>query len=99
MNNRLRGCSMQQTEKFIKEFIAEGGAGDVAVVIGDREGEAYRFFHSNRGDVLNGKTLCDMMSVFKAFATFAGVCLPTFSPSMFLVIDNFLPLLTDSINC
>ena len=69
MNTKLHTCNMQRTEKFIKEFIAAGGAGDVAVVIGDREGEAYRFFHSDRGDVLNGKTLCDMMSVSKVLVT------------------------------
>lgn len=69
MNNSLRNCSLPKTEKYIKDFIAAGGAGDIAITVGDREGEAYRFFHSDRGDVLNGKTLCDMMSVSKVLVT------------------------------
>ncbi len=69
MNNILRSHGMQRTENFIKEFIAAEGAGDITIAIGDREGEAYRFFHSSRGDVLNGKTLCDMMSVSKVLVT------------------------------
>lgn len=69
MNNNLRGRAMPQTEQFIREFVAAGRTGDVAVVIGDREGEAYRFFCSDRGDVLNGQTVYDMMSVSKIMAT------------------------------
>ena len=65
MNENLRGRAMPQTEKFIKEFVASGRTGDVAVAIGDRDGEAYRFFHSDRGDVLDGQTVYDMMSVSK----------------------------------
>ncbi len=60
---------MKKTEEFIKQFISEGGAGDVAVVIGNSEGEKYRFFASSRGEVQNGKTLYDMMSVSKIMAT------------------------------
>jgi len=61
--------SMPCTERFIKEHIEANRAGDAAIVIGDREGELYRFFCSNRGDVQNGKTLYDMMSVTKILAT------------------------------
>lgn len=60
---------MKNTEQFIKEFIDSGRAGDISVVIGNRAGETYRFFHSNRGDVLNGQTVYDMMSVSKIMAT------------------------------
>ncbi len=69
MNERLCISNMKNTEKYIKDFVAAGGASDVAVAIGTVEGEAYRFFHSSRGDVLNGKTLCDMMSVSKILVT------------------------------
>ena len=65
MNERLRGREMPQTEAFLKAHIENGGAGDVAIAIGDRDGEAYRFFCSSRGDVQNGQTLYDMMSVTK----------------------------------
>lgn len=60
---------MKNTEQFIKEFINSGRAGDISVVIGNHAGETYRFFHSNRGDVLNGQTIYDMMSVSKIMAT------------------------------
>ena len=56
---------MQNTENFIRKWIADGYAGDVAVAIGNRGGETYRYFCSDRGEVLNGKTLFDMMSVSK----------------------------------
>lgn len=65
MNTKIRGRAMPHTEQFIQKHIAAERAGDVAIVIGDREGEAYRFFHSDRGDVQNGQTLYDMMSVSK----------------------------------
>lgn len=65
MNEKLRGRAMPQTEAFIRAHIASGGAGDVAVAIGDGEGESYRFFASSRGDVQNGQTMYDMMSVTK----------------------------------
>ena len=61
--------TMQNTEAFIQQWIADGYAGDVAIVIGDRGGETYRYFASNRGDVLDGQTLFDMMSVTKIMAT------------------------------
>ncbi|MBQ4150762.1 MAG: beta-lactamase family protein [Clostridia bacterium] len=60
---------MKNTEQFIKEFIDSGRAGDVALSIGNREGETYRFFHSARGDVQDGKTIYDMMSVSKIMVT------------------------------
>ncbi len=60
---------MKHTEEFIKNWIANGGAGDVAVAIGNSKGETYRFFASDRGDVLNGQTVYDMMSVSKIMAT------------------------------
>ena len=60
--------SFENTERFIKEHIALGRAGDVMVSVGTPEGE-YRFFHSSRGDVLKDTTLCDMMSVTKVLAT------------------------------
>lgn len=65
MNKQLRGRKMPHTEAFIHAHIQAGGAGDVAFAIGDREGEAYRFFASSRGDVQNGQTQYDMMSVSK----------------------------------
>ena len=69
MNEKLRNTRFTNTEKYIKEFIASGRSGDVSIVLGDREGEAYRFFHSDRGDVLDGQTVYDMMSVSKIMAT------------------------------
>lgn len=60
---------MPHTEEFIKSHIQNGGAGDVALVIGNRSGEVYRFFCSSRGDVQNGQTVYDMMSVSKIMAT------------------------------
>lgn len=65
MNERLRGRAMPHTEAFLKAHIENGGAGDVAIAIGDRDGEGYRFFASSRGDVQNGQTQYDMMSVSK----------------------------------
>ena len=65
MNGNLRGRAMPHTEAFIKAHIANGGAGDVAFAIGDGAGEVYRFFASSRGDVQNGQTQYDMMSVSK----------------------------------
>ena len=38
--------SMPCTERFIKEHIEANRAGDAAIVIGDREGELYRFFYA-----------------------------------------------------
>ena len=69
MNEKLRNTKFTKTEEFIKKFIADNRSGDISVVLGDREGEAYRFFFSNRGDVLNGQTIYDMMSVSKIMAT------------------------------
>ncbi len=69
MNEKLRNTKWTHTEEFIKQFISDGRSGDISVVVGDREGEAYRFFHSNRGDVLDGQTIYDMMSVSKIMAT------------------------------
>lgn len=69
MNEKLRNTNWHNTEEYIKNFVANGGAGDISIVVGDREGEAYRFFCSDRGDVLDGKTVYDMMSVSKIMAT------------------------------
>ena len=60
--------SFENTERFIKEHIALGRAGDVMVSVGAPD-VSYRFFHSSRGDVLKDTTLCDMMSVTKILAT------------------------------
>lgn len=60
---------MTETEAFVREWVTAGRAGDVALTIGDRDGELYRFFYSSRGDVQNGRTLYDMMSVSKIMAT------------------------------
>ena len=60
---------MRKTEAFIQEFVAAGRTGDVALSIGNRDGEIYRYFYSSRGDVLNGQTVYDMMSVSKILAT------------------------------
>ena len=60
---------MTETEAFVREWVTAGRAGDVALTIGDRDGELYRFFYSSRGDVQNGTTLYDMMSVSKIMAT------------------------------
>lgn len=69
MNTKLRNTKFAKTEEYIKKFIEDNRAGDISIVLGDSEGEAYRFFHSNRGDVLNGQTIYDMMSVSKIMAT------------------------------
>ena len=69
MNTKIRSKIMPKTEKFIQDFVASGRTGDVAIAIGDGEGEVYRFFCSARGDVLNGQTVYDMMSVSKIMAT------------------------------
>ncbi len=61
--------AFSNTEAFIKEHVKNGKADDVMLSVGTLDGESYRFYHSKRGDVLNEKTLCDMMSVTKILAT------------------------------
>lgn len=65
--------SFANTERFIKEHVAADRAGDVMIAVGTPT-ESYHFFHSSRGDVLNEKTLCDMMSITKIVAT-TSLCL------------------------
>ena len=69
MNEKIRGKQLPLTEKYIRDFVDSGRAGDVSLCIGDSEGETYRYFFSDRGDVLNGQTVYDMMSVSKIMAT------------------------------
>ena len=69
MNTKLRNTKFTKTEEFIKKFIEDNRSGDISIALGDSEGEAYRFFCSSRGDVLNGQTIYDMMSVSKIMAT------------------------------
>lgn len=61
--------TMPKTEAFVRKFIEDKRTGDVALCIGDSTGERYRFFCSDRGDVLNGQTIYDMMSVSKIMVT------------------------------
>ncbi len=56
---------MKNTKDCVKELIDTAWAGDIALCAGDRNGELARVLMSSRGDVLNGKTLFDMMSVTK----------------------------------
>ncbi len=60
--------SMPRTEAFLREHVRSGGAGSVAVLLGDGTGERWRFFAGGPGGEetrQNGKTLYDMMSVTK----------------------------------
>ena len=72
---------MTSTEKFLHDWVDTGRAGDVAVTLGDRGGEIYRYFYSSRGDVQNGRTLYDMMSVSKIMVT---------TPLFYMAIDEGL---------
>ncbi len=56
---------LKHTRACAKELIDTAWAGDIALCAGDREGELGRILISSRGDVLNGKTIFDMMSVTK----------------------------------
>ncbi|MBQ2733984.1 MAG: serine hydrolase [Clostridia bacterium] len=78
----------KNTEEFIKEHIKNGKADDVMLSVGTLDGQSYRFFHSKRGDVLNEKTLCDMMSVTKILAT---------TPLCLMAIDEGLLRLDDTL--
>ncbi len=72
---------MQNTEKFIRDWVELGGASDVAVTLGDRNGEIYRFFYSSSDKKQSGSTLYDMMSVTKIMAT---------TPLFYMAIDEGL---------
>ncbi len=76
------------TEAFIKEHVKNGKADDVMLSVGTADGESYRFFSSKRGNVLNEKTLCDMMSVTKILAT---------TPLCLMAIDEGKLALDDTI--
>lgn len=56
------------TEALVKELIETKWAGDIALCVGDKNGELFRILASDRGDVLRGDTLFDMMSVTKIMA-------------------------------
>lgn len=61
---------MPRTEAFLREHVRSGGAGSVAVSLGDGTGERWRFFAGGpEGGAQNGKTLYDMMSVTKILVT------------------------------
>ncbi len=64
----MKISSINNTEKTVKELIDTAWAGDIALCVGNREGELFRVFGSSRGNVLDGKTLFDMMSVTKIMA-------------------------------
>ena len=80
--------AFKNTEAFIREHVKNEGADDVMLSVGTLDGERYRFYHSKRGDVLNEKTLCDMMSVTKILAT---------TPLCLMAIDEGLLSLDDTI--
>ncbi len=63
--------TMPYTESFLSEHVRSGKADSVAVSLGDRNGERYRFFAGGPGEgaVQDGKTLYDMMSVTKILVT------------------------------
>ena len=62
--------SMPRAEAFLREHVRSGGAGSVAVSLGDGTGERWRFFAGGpEGGAQNGKTLYDMMSVTKILVT------------------------------
>ena len=80
--------AFKNTEVFIREHVKSEGADDVMLSVCTLDGERYRFYHSKRGDVLNEKTLCDMMSVTKILAT---------TPLCLMAIDEGLLSLDDTI--
>lgn len=79
---------MTNTEEFIRSWIEEKRAGDVAVTLGDAHGEIYRYFCSSRGDVQDGRTLYDMMSVSKIMAT---------TPLFYMAVDEGLVSFDDKL--
>ena len=88
MNDKIRNKSMHATERYLTECVREGIVGDAAVAIGDRDGEVYRYFCSSRGDVQNGKTLYDMMSVSKIMVT---------TPLIYMAVDEGLVSFDDKL--
>lgn len=56
---------MKHTKACASELIDTAWAGDIALAVGNAEGELGRVYASSRGDVLCGTTLFDMMSVTK----------------------------------
>jgi hypothetical protein len=59
---------MKHTKACASELIDTAWAGDIALSVGNADGELGRVYASNRGDVLSGTTLFDMMSVTKIIA-------------------------------